>query len=95
MYHRRMPPENNTTHSLSDRRTETHNTRPTIGYLTPRIGNTVSEAFWSGVVDAAERRGANLICFAGGQLRNATGFSSPANVVYDLASSQVVDGLVS
>jgi signal transduction histidine kinase/DNA-binding LacI/PurR family transcriptional regulator/AraC-like DNA-binding protein len=90
-----MPPENTSPHSLSGRRTETNNTRPTIGYLAPRIGNNVSEAFWSGVVDAAERLDANLICFAGGQLRDATGSSSPANIVYDLASSQVVDGLVS
>ena len=95
MYHGHMTPENNTPGSPSSHCTKTHNTRPTIGYLAPRIGNNVSEAFWSGVVDAAEKQDANLICFAGGQLRDATGFSSPANVVYDLAGPQVLDGLVS
>jgi signal transduction histidine kinase/DNA-binding LacI/PurR family transcriptional regulator/AraC-like DNA-binding protein len=92
-----MPPvpENETTDSPKGLCTGPHCARPTIGYLAPRIGNNVSEAFWRGVVNAAQRLDANLICFAGDQLRDATGFSSPANAVYDLASPQVVDGLVS
>jgi signal transduction histidine kinase/DNA-binding LacI/PurR family transcriptional regulator/AraC-like DNA-binding protein len=88
-------PENETTDSPDGLCKDPHRTRPTIGYLAPRIGNNVSEAFWRGVVNAAQRLNANLICFAGDQLRDATGFSSPANAVYDLASPQVVDGLVS
>ncbi|MBN1979079.1 MAG: substrate-binding domain-containing protein [Anaerolineae bacterium] len=88
-------PENETTDSPGDLCTCPHRARPTIGYLAPRIGNNVSEAFWRGVVNAAQRLDANLICFAGDQLRDATGFSSPANAVYDLASPQIVDGLVS
>jgi DNA-binding LacI/PurR family transcriptional regulator len=95
MYHRCMTPEDDTPGSLGNCHAETRNTRPTIGYLTPRTGNNVSEAFWRGVVDATQRRDANLICFAGDQLRAAAGFSSPANMVYDLASPEVVDGLVS
>jgi signal transduction histidine kinase/DNA-binding LacI/PurR family transcriptional regulator/AraC-like DNA-binding protein/DNA-binding response OmpR family regulator len=69
--------------------------RLTIGYLTPRIGDNVSQALWSGVVDAARERGAHLICFAGETLRDPEGFPSPANVAYNLASAEVVDGLVS
>jgi signal transduction histidine kinase/DNA-binding LacI/PurR family transcriptional regulator/AraC-like DNA-binding protein len=95
MYHERMTSEKSSSISSRNRHIETQNARPTIGYLAPRIGNNVSEAYWRGVVDAAEKRGANLICFAGDQLRDAAGFSSPANVVYDLASPQVLDGLVS
>jgi signal transduction histidine kinase/DNA-binding LacI/PurR family transcriptional regulator/AraC-like DNA-binding protein/DNA-binding response OmpR family regulator len=68
---------------------------PTVGYLTPRIGDNVSQALWSGVVDAAREGGANLICFAGEVLRDAAGFSSPANVAYQLTSPEIVDGLVS
>ncbi len=67
----------------------------TIGYLTPRIGDNVSQALWSGVVDAARERGAKLICFAGDILRDDAGFPSPANVVYDLVNLDMVDGLVS
>ena len=32
---------------------ESRCTRPTIGYLAPRIGDNVSQALWSGVADAA------------------------------------------
>ncbi|MBN1812401.1 MAG: substrate-binding domain-containing protein, partial [Anaerolineae bacterium] len=47
------------------------------------------------MVDAARERDVNLICFAGDRLRDPTGSSSPANVLYDLVSSEAVDGLVS
>jgi DNA-binding LacI/PurR family transcriptional regulator len=97
MYHERMPlvSGHEITDSPNGHCTAPRHTRFTIGYLAPRIGSNVSEAFWRGVVDAAQRHDANLICFAGGQLRDAAGHSSPANRVYHLASSQVVDGLVS
>ena len=68
---------------------------PTVGYLTTRIGDNVSQALWSGVVDACRERGARLICFAGEILRDEAGLPSPANVVYDLVSPQTIDGLVS
>jgi hypothetical protein len=70
-------------------------TRPTIGYLALRTGDNVSQVLWRGVVDAARERDANLICFAGDRLRDPDGVSSPANVLYDLVSSEAVDGLVS
>jgi len=68
---------------------------PTVGYLTTRIGDNVSQALWSGVVDACRERGARLICFAGEILRDEAGLPSPANVVYDLVNPQTIDGLVS
>jgi signal transduction histidine kinase/DNA-binding LacI/PurR family transcriptional regulator/AraC-like DNA-binding protein/DNA-binding response OmpR family regulator len=46
------------------------------------------------VVDAAQERGAHLICFAGEILGDAAGFPSPANVAYSLAGAENVDGLV-
>ena len=47
------------------------------------------------MVDAAQEKGANLICFAGEILRDSVGLPSPANIAYDLADSELVDGLVS
>jgi signal transduction histidine kinase/DNA-binding LacI/PurR family transcriptional regulator/AraC-like DNA-binding protein len=47
------------------------------------------------VVDAAQEKGANLICFAGENLRDSAGLPSPANIAYDLVNSEVLDGLVS
>lgn len=69
--------------------------RPTIGYLAHRVGDNVSQAIWTGVVDAAREHDVNLICFAGDRLRDPAGRSSPDNVAYDLINPQVVDGLVS
>lgn len=84
-----------TTISASKRYGKPRTGRPTIGYLTPRIGDNVSQALWSGVVDAAEEHGANLICFAGENLGDATGSPSPANIAYELVNTDMVDGLVS
>ncbi len=74
---------------------ESRGAHPTIGYLTPRIADNVSQALWSGVVDAAKERGANLICFAGDILRDSEGLPSPGNIAYDLVDASLVDGLVS
>jgi signal transduction histidine kinase/AraC-like DNA-binding protein len=74
---------------------ELRSARPTIGYLTPRIGDNVSQALWSGVVDASQERGVHLICFAGDVLHDSASVPSPANIAYELVSTKVVDGLVS
>ena len=69
--------------------------RPTIGYFTSSIGESVSQAIWSGVVGAARDLDVNLVCFAGEGARSASTFPDPANVAYDLASLKSLDGLVS
>ncbi len=69
--------------------------RPTIGYFTSSIGESVSQAMWAGVVGAARDLDVNLICFAGEGTRTASTFPDPANVAYDLASTKSLDGLVS
>ena len=81
--------------SSKDAHCEPRMGRPTIGYLTPRINNDVSQALWSGVVDAAAEQGANLICFVGEDLLDSAGCPSPANVAYELVSAELVHGLVS
>lgn len=69
--------------------------RPTIGYLARGIGGDVGQALWAGLVDAARERDVNSICFIGDRLRDPKGFSSPANLVYELANTGSIDGLVS
>lgn len=73
------------------------NTRkaPVIGYFALRIGDNVGQSLWSGVTDAAVQRGAKLVSFAGGRLQDPSGSSSPANIVYELAMTKFLDGLVS
>jgi len=81
--------------SPGDPRARSPGLRPTVGYLAPRIGDNVSQALWSGIVDGAREQGLNLICFAGEDLHSSSGFTLPANVAYELVSPDLVDGLVS
>ena len=68
--------------------------RLTIGYLASSIAGGSQEQ-WLGVVDAAEKYGANLICFPGYALRDTRGFNVQTNVLYDLVSAENVDGIIS
>jgi len=72
--------------------------RPTIGLLIQDIASTggYESNLWTGIVDACQKRDANLICFAGGSLRfsPANEFESQRNAVYDLATPDTVDGLI-
>jgi PAS domain S-box-containing protein len=49
---------------------------------------------WQGVVDAAQKRDVNVICFVGLCLHSPNGFEAQANVIYDLVSAEKLDGLV-
>ena len=77
---------------MAEHKRHPHNDRPTIGFLTHEIWGTFGSLFWSGITNASVEEDVNLICFPGGNLRPAQ--EAPANVVYDLASTQNVDGLV-
>lgn len=69
--------------------------RPTIGFLTANIHIGAARALWPGVVQAAQQRDVNLLCFPGGGLRVHAEFESQRNVLYDLVSADNVDGLIS
>ncbi len=67
----------------------------TLGMLVNEVvGGAQSGRFWSGVVDVAAAHDANVLCFAGRQLRDPHEFDSQANVVFDLVDRASVDGLV-
>jgi PAS domain S-box-containing protein len=68
--------------------------RPTIGLLMTRFEREFHRASWSGIADAALERDVNLICFDGGILRTPEGFAAQGNVLYDLVSSETIDGLI-
>jgi len=69
--------------------------RPTIGYLVPAIYGESSQLQWLGMVDAAQNRDINLICFPGMNLRTSAGIQGQANILYGLVSAASVDGVVS
>jgi len=72
-----------------------HHGRTTVGFLTANIHIGAARALWHGVVDAAQQRDVNLICFLGGGLRIREGFEAQRNVIYDLVDARRLDGLVS
>jgi PAS domain S-box-containing protein len=80
--------------SKSKRETAKEKKRPTIGLLMTRFEREFHRASWSGIADAALERDVNLICFDGGTLRTPEGFAAQGNVLYDLASSATLDGLI-
>ncbi len=84
--------DNQRTEPLS---TRPRSNRPTIGFLTHGIWDPFGTLLWHGVMDATQEEDANLICFPGGDLNAARHlFEAQANVVYELASTENVDGLV-
>ncbi|MEW5718204.1 MAG: substrate-binding domain-containing protein, partial [Chloroflexota bacterium] len=69
--------------------------RPTIGYLARTLNGDTDQALWSYITDAARKRDLNLFCFMGQCLYDPRDFQAQANILYDLASAQNVDGLIS
>jgi DNA-binding LacI/PurR family transcriptional regulator len=68
--------------------------RPTIGFLVHRITDNHGFGLWSGITAAARDLDLNLICFLGDHLGNTDGFLAQGNIIFQLASTENVDGLV-
>jgi len=68
--------------------------RPTIGLLCDLLLNEYNIGLWRGVHDTARKHGANLLYFQGGLLHDPYQPYPLARVIYDLVSTEVVDGLV-
>ena len=68
------------------------NGHPTLGFLIPLI-TVWGEKQWQGVVEAARRQKANLICFPGHMLGERYHDQQP-NLIYDLVNPDLFDGLV-
>jgi diguanylate cyclase (GGDEF)-like protein len=69
--------------------------RPTIGLLTTGMWHSLSVELWRGVLNAAGSADANVICYAGDELRSHhEAFTEMPNVLYNLVSPERVDGLI-
>ena len=71
------------------------NARPTIGYLASSIHDASAVAQWSGVLDAAQKHDANVVCFPGFNLRDPRSFQEQANILYSIVGVENVDGVIS
>ncbi len=70
------------------------NGRPTLGFLLASLHTGASRELWPGLLDAAERHAVNLIIFPGGRLRAPDAFESQRNQIFELASAECLEGLV-
>ncbi|MBN1887409.1 MAG: substrate-binding domain-containing protein [Thermoflexales bacterium] len=70
-----------------------HAERPTIAYLAPNIFDNVNGTRWHGVIDAAQERDINLICFPGSYWHDSKS-NGQANAIYDLVNTENMAGLV-
>ncbi len=68
--------------------------RPRVGYITPRISDHNGLAIWSGMLETARLHGADVLCFAGGEVKHPEGAAGRANAIYDLVDRASLDGLV-
>jgi DNA-binding LacI/PurR family transcriptional regulator len=74
------------------------NARHTIGYLANSISQDNDRIVWPGLlagIAAAREHKPNLICFPGRRLADPKDDHAQANIIFELASAQVVDGLIS
>src|SRR5512133_21571 len=70
--------------------------RQTIGFLLASLNTGASRAVWPGLQDAAEAQDVNLISFPGGRLgASSPAFENQRNLIFDLASADYLDGMVS
>ena len=75
-------------------RTKPQSERPTIGFVLNRPSDSNCLSMWQGVTAAARERDANVITFTAHDLGTTIGFDAQANVLYDMVSADVLDGLV-
>src|SRR5512145_874622 len=67
--------------------------RHTLGVLLDNLSLPWSWRVWQGMAAGAREQDANLICFLGSWLYPPDPNERQANVIYQFASSQIVDGL--
>jgi DNA-binding LacI/PurR family transcriptional regulator len=69
------------------------NSRPIIGLLSSSTVEPWAARQWEGVVEAAQDYNVELVSYIGGVLRSAR-YDEQANVMYELAASSELDGLI-
>jgi DNA-binding LacI/PurR family transcriptional regulator len=65
-----------------------------IGIFIGNIDEEYQKTVWKGIVDEANEKKVNIICFPGLSLNNKENFEYQANIVYKLASKKIIDGLI-
>ncbi|MBN1647508.1 MAG: substrate-binding domain-containing protein, partial [Spirochaetales bacterium] len=67
----------------------------TIAYFNQTLNEPWARLPWIGAVREAKKLGINLLAFHGGAINGLTGFEAQGNIIYDLARSRNIQGLIS
>jgi DNA-binding LacI/PurR family transcriptional regulator len=70
------------------------NKRLTVGFFIQAIDDTYGTTFWQGIWDASKKLNVDVICFTGYPLKSSRGYEIQANIVYDFATKENLDGLI-
>jgi PAS domain S-box-containing protein len=68
--------------------------RFTIGFISSHLSDQNGYTVWQGVDDTAAERGVSLVSFMARDLGSTVDFDAQGNVLYDLASPEMLDGVV-
>jgi signal transduction histidine kinase/DNA-binding LacI/PurR family transcriptional regulator/AraC-like DNA-binding protein len=68
--------------------------RLTLGFLLASLHTGASLTIWPSLLDAAKRHDVNLICFPGGRLNTVEAYENQRNIIFELASDEYLDGLI-
>jgi DNA-binding LacI/PurR family transcriptional regulator/DNA-binding NarL/FixJ family response regulator len=66
----------------------------TVGLLLDNLLASKETKIWKSIVQNASQKEINLVCFAGGSLDSPYYYHAQRNSIYDLVSSQRIDGLI-
>ncbi len=68
--------------------------RPTIGFLTTGVAETLRLVMWSAVAEAAQEHDVNIICAPGGELTESNEIQSLTNSIFQIGNNEIIDALV-
>ncbi len=68
--------------------------RLTIAYFNNVLYQDWAFSSWLGAAEAARKCGVNLVSFHGSSLRAMSGYKQQENIIYDIAKSEKLDGLI-
>jgi DNA-binding LacI/PurR family transcriptional regulator len=68
--------------------------RLTIGYINEKLSEEWAVLPWIGISNESEKLNVNLVSFHGYSINDFTGFHNQENIIYDLAKSGRLDGII-
>jgi len=68
--------------------------RPTIGFLTTGVAETLRLVMWSAIAESAQEHDVNIICAPGAELTESNEIQSLTNSIFQIGNNKIIDALV-